>query len=272
MAKGQHDVFVDRVNSEVTEARVAGEQAYPLSELEQRRLMANLQGRVDTTWVRCEAELLQREALRVELALTAEEQLEAMYRKQRDCMLAEAEAAARIMVAGAEAGATVAIGDARATAVLRMGEALAEVMELRAEAYALYTPAALLDHIVESLVPLAEAFVVPLQQISSATVITDGTHGAGTALITAEVAAIMQQLGVLIKAYTGLDMMALLRMVPDTPQMHLQKTRTHRASAPVRALEDRPPKSSQRPRPAPEPAGLHVCPASSCEIILPRKT
>ena len=119
---------------------------------------------------------------RCELSLAAEVGLLAHMRYLASVTVERAASAARIVQARASARAVVAVAGARACSIVAMGTAVAEVMELKAEAYAGYGPAALLDGILEGLLPLARAYVAPLRKITSAVYIANGSEVRRTAL------------------------------------------------------------------------------------------
>ena len=152
---------------------------------------------------------------RCELSLASEVGLLAHIRYLASAIVERAAGEARIMQAHASAGAVVVVAAARACSIVAMGKAVAEVMELKAQAYTGYGPAALLDGLLQGLLPLAQAYVMPLRKIKSAIYIANGHDDVGHSVISREVVLIIQQLRIAVKAYTGLDMFTLLRMVPD---------------------------------------------------------
>jgi flotillin len=187
-AKGRHTLCVHDARAAVVAAQVEAAVSYKNERLTQQRTIAELQGRVNRTRMKWQVEIAKAEVRRRELSLAAEVGMLAHMDYVASTIVATASSEARIVQAHASAYATVTVGHARASAIEAMGRAVAEVMELKAEAYTSYGPAALLDRIVEGLVPLAQAYVQPLARIQSATLITDDKDGGvGHALVTHEV-------------------------------------------------------------------------------------
>ncbi|WP_204163699.1 flotillin family protein [Nocardioides solisilvae] len=115
----------------------------------------------------------------------------------------EAEKARRI----AEAEATRAEGEATAAATLAVGQAEAEAMDKRAEAFAHYNDAAVLQMLIEVLPQIAREVAAPMAAIDQLTVVS--TEGAG-ALPRQVNDNVVQTLNML-KTSTGLDLESLIK-------------------------------------------------------------
>jgi len=115
----------------------------------------------------------------------------------------EAERARRV----AEAEATRAEGEATAAATLAVGQAEAEAMDKRAEAFAHYNDAAVLQMLIDVLPQIAREVAAPIGNIDQLTVIS--TDGAG-ALPRQVNDNVVQTLNML-KTSTGLDLEALIK-------------------------------------------------------------
>ena len=115
----------------------------------------------------------------------------------------EAEKARRV----AEADATRAEGEATAAATLAVGQAEAEAMDKRADAFAHYNDAAVLQMLIEVLPQIAREVAAPMANIDQLTVIS--TDGAG-ALPRQVNDNVVQTLN-LLKTSTGIDLQALLK-------------------------------------------------------------
>ncbi len=115
----------------------------------------------------------------------------------------EAEKARRI----AEAEALRAEGDAQAAATLATGQAEAEAMEKRAEAFAMYNEAAVLQMLVEVLPKVAHEVAAPMSSIDKLTVIS--TDGAGQ--VPKQVTNNIVQTMELLKNATGVDLENLIQ-------------------------------------------------------------
>jgi flotillin len=114
----------------------------------------------------------------------------------------EAEKARRI----AEAEATRAEGDAQAAAILATGEAEAEAMNKRAEAFARYNDAAVLQMLVEVLPKVAREVAAPMASIDRLTVISSDGAGQLPRQVTDNIVQTME----LLKNTTGVDLESLL--------------------------------------------------------------
>jgi flotillin len=119
----------------------------------------------------------------------------------------EAEKARRI----AEAEATRAEGDAQAAAVLAVGHAEAEAMDKRAEAFAQYNDAAVLQMLVEVLPQIAKEVAAPIAAIDQLTVLSTDGAGALPKQVNDNVVQTLQML----KTSTGLDLASLIHRSGD---------------------------------------------------------
>ena len=138
--------------------------------------------------------------------------------KARRAALAEAEAiegerrgAAERARRGAEAEATRAEGDAQAAATLAVGQAEAEAMDKRAEAFAHYNDAAVLQMLIEVLPQIAREVAAPMAGIDQLTVISSDGAGALPRQVNDNV---VQTLNML-KTSTGLDLESLIKRSVD---------------------------------------------------------
>lgn len=132
----------------------------------------------------------------------------------RRAALAEAEAiegerrgAAERARRTAEADAVRAEGEAQAAAVLAVGQAEAEAMDKRAEAFAHYNDAAVLQMLIEVLPQIAKEVAAPISAIDQLTVVS--TDGAGA--LPKQVTDNMVQTLTMLKTSTGLDLDALIK-------------------------------------------------------------
>jgi flotillin len=114
----------------------------------------------------------------------------------------EAEKARRV----AEAEATRAEGDAQAAATLAVGQAEAEAMDKRAEAFANYNDAAVLQMLIEVLPQIAKEVAAPIAAIDQLTVLSTDGAGALPKQVNDNVVQTLQML----KTSTGLDLESLL--------------------------------------------------------------
>lgn len=97
-------------------------------------------------------------------------------------------------------------GDAEAAAILARGEAEAEAMNKKAEAYARYNEAAVLEMLVAVLPQVAEKVAAPLAGIDKLTVVSTDGAGALPKQVTGNIVETME----LLKNTTGVDLSQLL--------------------------------------------------------------
>ncbi|MDQ6523901.1 SPFH domain-containing protein [Nocardioides sp. LHD-245] len=134
--------------------------------------------------------------------------------KARRAALAEAEAIEGLKRGEAEKGrrlaeadATRAEGEAQAAATLAIGQAEAEAMDKRAEAFAHYNDAAVLQMLIEVLPQIAKEVAAPIAAIDQLTVLSTDGAGALPKQVTDNVTQTLQML----KTSTGLDLEALIK-------------------------------------------------------------
>jgi len=125
-----------------------------------------------------------------------------------------AEADVTRAVGQAEADAQKARGLAEADVVLAQGTSEAQAMAKKADSWAKYNEAAILQIIVEALPSLAESVAKPLSQVEKMVVINSGDSGGGAAKITGDVTTIMSQLPPVIEALSGMSLKELVERVP----------------------------------------------------------
>lgn len=106
----------------------------------------------------------------------------------------------------AEADATRAEGDAQAAATLAVGQAEAEAMDKRAEAFANYNDAAVLQMLIEVLPQMAKEVAAPIAGIEKLTVISPDGAGALPRQVNDNVLQTLE----LLKSSTGLDLEAMV--------------------------------------------------------------
>jgi len=212
------------IQAETDAARAQAAAAGPLAQadrdqailLEQEKVavaQAALKERQLDTEVRRPADA---ERYRVETAAEAQRNaaiFEAEARKAASIANAEAEAEkARLTGVGeksrrtAEAEAVRAEGEAKAAAVLAVGQAEAEAMDKRAEAFAHYNDAAVLQMLIEVLPQIAEKVAAPMANIDTLTVVS--TEGASA--LPKTVTTNMLQTLQMVKDTTGYDLTAAL--------------------------------------------------------------
>lgn len=119
----------------------------------------------------------------------------------------EAEKARRV----AEAEATRAEGEAQAAATLAVGQAEAEAMDKRADAFAHYNDAAVLQMLIEVLPQIAREVASPISAIDQLTVLSTEGAGALPKQVTDNVVQTLQML----KTTTGLDLEGLIHRSVD---------------------------------------------------------
>jgi flotillin len=103
--------------------------------------------------------------------------------------------------------ATRAEGEAQAAATLAVGQAEAEAMDKRAEAFAHYNDAAVLQMLIEVLPQIAREVAAPIAAIDQLTVVSSEGAGALPRLVNDNVVQTVNML----KTSTGLDLQALIQ-------------------------------------------------------------
>ncbi|WP_036517235.1 flotillin family protein [Nocardioides sp. J54] len=138
--------------------------------------------------------------------------------KARRAALAEAEAIEGLKRGEAEKGrrlaeadATRAEGEAQAAATLAIGQAEAEAMDKRAEAFAHYNDAAVLQMLIEVLPQIAREVASPISAIDTLTVLSTDGAGALPKQVTDNVTQTLQML----KTSTGIDLEGLIHRSVD---------------------------------------------------------
>ncbi|WP_375424721.1 flotillin family protein [uncultured Friedmanniella sp.] len=119
----------------------------------------------------------------------------------------EAERSRRV----AEAEATSAEGTAQASSILAVGQAQAEAMNKRADAFAHYNDAAVLQMLIEVLPQIAKEVAAPIAAIDQLTIVS--TDGAGA--LPKQVNENVVQTLAMLKTSTGLDLESLIKRGVD---------------------------------------------------------
>lgn len=119
----------------------------------------------------------------------------------------EAERSRRV----AEAEATAAEGNAQASSILAVGQAEAEAMNKRADAFAHYNDAAVLQMLIEVLPQIAREVAAPISNIDQLTIVS--TDGAGA--LPKQVNDNVVQTMAMLKTSTGLDLESLIKRSVD---------------------------------------------------------
>jgi flotillin len=126
---------------------------------------------------------------------------------ERTRLSGEAEKARRVALADA----TKLEGDAKAAATLAVGSAEAQAMDKRADAFAHYNDAAVLQMLIEVLPEIAKEVAAPMSAIDNLTVISTDGAGALPRQVVDNIAQTLQML----KTATGVDLQALLHTAVD---------------------------------------------------------
>jgi len=226
--KAQYDAQINRQRAEA-------ELAYPLQQNITNQKVRAEAVQVEIVEKTKRIELQQQEILRREKELEAtvrkpaeaqQFEIETLARARRYQLEAEAEgqsAAARAMGKGeadahlargtAEAEVRKAQGLAQAQVILSQGQSEAEAKRLKAEAWRLYTQAALVEQLVERLPEVAAAVAQPLSRTERIVVIGGTETGAGASRITGDVTAVMAQIPAVLQALTGIDVVTALQQL-----------------------------------------------------------
>ena len=122
---------------------------------------------------------------------------------------ATGEAEAKRQLGQGEADANKARGLAEADIILAQGTSTAQSMQKKADAWAAYNEAAVVQMFLEHAPEIARAIAEPLAKTEKIIVINSG-DGAGASKVTKDVANVMAQLPEVVKALSGLDINQML--------------------------------------------------------------
>jgi len=172
--------------------------------------------------------------------LLKEKELEAKIQRKADAELAktetlaeaakyqvtaEAEGKAAAIKAKAEAEAAVikAKGLAEAEVIKAKGLAEAVAMQMKAEAWQEYKPAAVTQILMEQLPEIAQAVSTPLTKTERVIITSANEEDAGASRITGDVTKIVAQLSPMIESLIGVNITELVSQIPEVG--NLQKAR-----------------------------------------------
>jgi flotillin len=161
-----------------------------------------------------EAEVQTAEIKRRESELIATILRPAEIEKQKIEALAGAEQNRLRLEAEGRASAIRATGEAEADIIRQKGQAEADAMQKRADAFALYNQAAVLDKIINSLPELARGLGESVKAIDSLTIVSTGADGSGASKITNDVATMVAQIPTLVEALSGVNIADLIKSLP----------------------------------------------------------
>jgi len=116
-----------------------------------------------------------------------------------------------------QAEVTKAQGLSQAEVIQAQGLAEAEAMTKKADAFAQYTQAAILQMLISNLPALASAIAQPLSRIEKIVVINSGgdaNSGTGVTKVTKDVADLLTQLPTVVEALTGTNLIEALKNLP----------------------------------------------------------
>ncbi len=161
-----------------------------------------------------EAEVQQAEIKRRESELIATILRPAEIEKQKIEALAGAEQNRLRLEAEGRASAIRATGEAEADIIRQKGQAEADAMEKRADAFALYNQAAVLDKLLSSLPELARGLGESVKAIDSVTIVSTGSDAPSASRLTNDVATMVAQVPALVEALSGINIADLIKSLP----------------------------------------------------------
>ena len=122
-----------------------------------------------------------------------------------------------IFEADGQAASTRATGEQEAEIIFKKGEAEAKAMNVKAEAYQEYDPAAGIDKLISNMPEIVRALASPLANVDKITVVSTGNgNAAGLNKITGDVAAMAAQIPALFETLSGMQFSDLLSKVKMT--------------------------------------------------------
>ncbi len=169
-----------------------------------------------------EAEIMRREKELMATVLKAAEferrkiQELAEAERQRLALEATGRAEARRVEAQGEADAIKATGYAEAESIKARGLAEAEAMNQKAEAFAGYNEAAIIDKLLSNLPELARAMSDPLKNVDRITVLSTGDgNGTGMDKVTADIGKMMVQVPAMLETLAGINFQDFIKRLPQ---------------------------------------------------------
>ncbi len=191
------------------------DKAYDIqANIQQQRVIAE-QINIEIVRKQRETEVQVAEITRRESELIATVLRPAEIERQKIEALAGAEQSRLRLEADGRASAVRSLGQAEADVIRLKGEAEAEAMQKRADAFALYTQAAVLDKLISELPEIARGMAEAIKGIDSMTIVsTGGNDSHAASRVTNEVATMVAQVPALVEALSGIDLSALLKSLP----------------------------------------------------------
>src|SRR5690606_18498146 len=115
-----------------------------------------------------------------------------------------------------DADAIKATGYADAEAIKARGTAEAEAMDLKAQAFAGYNEAAIIDKFLENLPALASAISEPLNKVDKITILSTGDgNGTGADKLSEDIGKMMVQVPALFDTLAGINLKDFIKRLPQ---------------------------------------------------------
>ncbi len=231
-------------DTEVNRERAKAELAYTLEQNKQNQTVRGEAVQIEVIEKQKQIEVQQQEVMRRELELEAQVrkpaaakqyEIETLAKARRFQLETEAEgqaSAARNLGAGqadadrskgmALAEVTKAKGLATAEVIEAQGRAEAEAKRQKADAWAKYNQAAILEQLLAGLPDLASAVAAPLSNVDRMVVIGGGDGAAGASRITGDVTVALSQMPEIIEALTGIDIIGSIQSLPAVEGLRAQ--------------------------------------------------
>lgn len=225
-------------DAESDRKRAEADLAYALQQNITQQQVTEQEVQVEVVGKKKQIEVQQQEALRREQELLATVVRPAEAEQQRIRTLAEATKFETLTQAEGQAQAIRSVGQAEADAAKAKGSAEAEVLKLRglaqadatkaqglaeaqamekkADAWAKYSQAAILQQLIEALPKVAASVAEPLSRTERIVVINTGgdSGGAGSSRVTKDITNIIAQVPATVEALTGVDLIETIRNLP----------------------------------------------------------
>ncbi len=129
----------------------------------------------------------------------------------------------------AQAAANKARGLAEADVIRAKGLAEAEAMSKKAQAWASYNEAAVVQMFIDMMPNLARAIAEPLTKTDKIVIINSGESGGGAAKLTADVTQMMAQMPPVVESLAGVNLLDLVQKIPG-----IMKEKTEKKSEPAK--------------------------------------
>ncbi|XP_036370996.1 flotillin-2 [Octopus sinensis] len=202
---------------EVNTKKAEAELAYELQGAKEKQKIRTEEIEIDVVERRKQIDVEEKEVIRKEKELIGTVKRPAEAQAFKVEMLAEGQRTQTMMAAEAEAQRIKLIGEAEAKAIEAVGNSQAEEMVLKSEAFKLYSKAAILNLMLETLPKVAAEVSAPLSKTEEIVLLGDDKASG-------EVSRLISQLPPAVSALTGVDISKKFGLLSDRIPLLAQKS------------------------------------------------